>query len=159
MKKLMLAFTMVTAALLTGSPQAQASEAAGCIFHFKVKLRSTVIFQSGGGRGYLECKDVDGRESRSHVNIDVDGLGLGLGVFEFEGVSGNLGFLDARELEGQYYIADANIAVIVGGGLSLGLYNQRNGLSIDAKIKAGRGLGAAINGSRWTITLAEQQRR
>lgn len=156
MKKLMLALAIGSATLFSGAPQAQASDAAGCAFHFKVKLRSTLIFQSGGGQGYLECKDVDGRQSRSHVNIDVDGLGLGLGIFEFEGASGNIGFLDARELEGEYYIADANIAVLVGGGLSLGLYNQRNGLSLDAKIKAGRGLGVAINGSRWTITLADR---
>lgn len=155
MKKLMLALAMVSATLVSGIQQAQASDVAGCAFHFKVKIRSTLIFQSGGGRGYLECKDVDGRSSKSHVRINIDGLGLGLGVFEFDGVSGNLGFLDARELEGEYYLADANIAVGVGGGLSLGLYNQRNGLSIDAKVKAGRGLGAAINGSRWTITLVD----
>ncbi len=142
-----------TAVFFGNVPPATATDLAGCTFHFNVKIKSVLIFQSGVGDGYLSCKDIHGRESRDIVDIQIQGIGLGLGLFYFEGVSGNLGVLDAQDLEGEYYLADGNIAIGVGGGLSVGLYNRRNGLSIDAKVKGGRGIGAAINGSRWTITL------
>lgn len=154
MKNLILASVLAVSASFLGPSKSEASDLAGCYFHFNVKIKSTLIFQRGGGTGYLECADIEGRKSKSLVNISIRGLGLGLGIFEFEGVSKNLGVLDAERLEGSYYIVDANVAVGVGAGLSIGLYNQQNGLSIDAKVKAGKGLGAAINGSEWLITLA-----
>jgi hypothetical protein len=85
------------------------------------------------------------------VRIKISGFGPGIGYFKFKGISANLGFLEAHEIFGRYHVVDAHIAAGLGGGLSFGLYNQRNGLSLDLSGRAGIGFGVGLTGSNWTI--------
>jgi hypothetical protein len=122
---------------------------------FKVNIQSTLVFQSGSGTGKLTCANAAGRVvSQKPVSIAISGIGLGLGVFNYEGISGNLGWVNGDQVEGNYYVADANVAIGVGLGVSLDFYNQSNGLSFGGKIKAGNGFGVALNGSQWAVTVA-----
>ncbi|MGE4133284.1 MAG: hypothetical protein AB7F86_16695 [Bdellovibrionales bacterium] len=132
------------------------SDLGGCRMHFKVQIDSTLFWQSGRGNGKLTCSDAAGHVFRSvPVQIEISGYGFGFGRFSYEGLSGNLGVVELGQIMGTYYVADANLAVGVGLGLSLDFYNQETGLSFGGKVKAGTGIGAAINGSTWKITQAQ----
>lgn len=121
--------------------------------HFKVTIDSTLFWQNGSGVGRLTCADVSGQETSRRVSISISGLGLGFGHFEYEGVSGNLGVIDPSTVEGSYFVADANVGIGVGFGVSLDFYNQDTGLSFGGKLKAGEGYGVALNGSEWVVRL------
>jgi len=145
-------FTLALSALtfFSSMPSAQAA-LAGCHLSLRVRSTSILIVERGGGTGYLTCTDVQGHTTRSRMHITIRGLGVGLGHFKFYGVSENLGIVDIHDLEGTYSMVDANVAVLIGGGASLGFYNQDNGFSFALQGRAGTGLGAAVGGSLWTI--------
>jgi len=145
---------LLAAVVAMGSNAFAASYPGGCYMEFKVSIESTLFWQTGSGTGRVSCADVDGREAYNRpVTISIEGLGLGLGRFEYEGVSGNLGVIDPATIAGEYYVADANIGVGVGFGVSLDFYNQTTGLSFGGKLKAGEGVGIALNGSEWKVRL------
>ncbi len=134
-----------------------APDVGGCNMSFHVNIKSTFIWQSGSGTGKLTCSDATGETPYTRdVVIDIQGYGFGFGEFSYDGVSGQIGILEPEQIEGTYYVADANLALGKGLGLSLGFYNQASGLSFDGKVKAGSGIGVALNGSAWTVRLAKE---
>lgn len=127
---------------------------AGCSFQFKVKINSYLVFSEGSGTGTVTCADAAGRQTTSApVSISINSLGLGLGEFEMEGITGNLGILDPKEIVGTYAIAEANVGIGSAVGANLGFEGQNHGLSFAAALSKGKGWGARINGSTWEITL------
>lgn len=140
--------------LATSGAKAQAHSWGGCEMKFKVKIHSNLFWQNGSGMGEILCSDVHGRViGKERVKIDIHGHGFGIGVFEYEGVAGGIDFVDPRQIEGSYYVVDANLAVGVGLGAALDFYNQDNGFTFGGKILGGTGLGVAINGSEWKISI------
>lgn len=129
-----------------------AADVGGCRMTFQVRIQSTFFWQQGYGSGMLTCSDATGETPYQRaVSIEISGYGFGYGLFNYSGVSGQIGWLDPAQIEGVYYVADANVAFGKGFGLSLDFYNQTNGLSFGGKLKAGDGMGVALNGSTWTI--------
>jgi hypothetical protein len=144
-----LAFGVVQSAKAETAP-------AGCEFHFKVEIKSYVLWSEGGGSGKVICNDIEGNQlTARNVKIDINSLGLGLGEFRLEGVAGNLGILDPTEIKGTYAVAEAGVAF--GGALhaGLGFEGQNNGLSFSGLLSVGEGIGLRLNGSTWDITLAD----
>jgi hypothetical protein len=154
-KSVKMALGLASVLLLSNQAQAAASNAAGCGFKFSVAISSDIFIQTGSGSGILQCTDIDGKTTSSKLDIKIKGYGIGYGKFKFSGVSANLGAVDLQDLEGEYDLVTSNIGVGVAGSLSLGLFNQRSGLSIDAKVSGGSGAGFDLFGSVWTLTRAQ----
>lgn len=97
-----------------------ASDVGGCNMSFHVNIKSTFIWQTGSGKGKLTCSDATGETPYSRdVIIEITGYGFGFGEFSYDGVSGQIGILEPSQIEGTYYVADANLALGKGLGLSL----------------------------------------
>jgi len=125
-----------------------------CQLNFNVQINSFLVFSNGGGTGVVTCWNASGSHT-SNVNIDIEGIGLGLGTFSVQGVAGNLGIVDAEKLVGTYAVVEANVGVGGAVGASLGFEGQQNGLSFTGNVAAGQGIGVMLNGTQWTIKLAQ----
>ena len=151
----MFSLLAVVASLLLSSGAHAQTEPVGCKLAFHVKIGSFLIVSSGHGHGVITCANAEGKaESTAKVDIEIEGLGLGLGAFDLKGVSGSIGITDPRELTGTYAVAQANVGFGGAIGANLGFVGQENGLSFTSSVNAGRGIGAYLNGTAWTISLA-----
>jgi hypothetical protein len=104
----------------------------------------------------LVTGDGPGAAMTKQVSIDVAGVGLGLGAFEMHGAEVQLGINNPYDLEGQYLVANAEAAVVVGGGMSIGLRAYKEGgLSFKLGVQGGQGIGAGITATTWTFTIVD----
>jgi len=121
---------------------------------FKVQSGDLLVVSGGSGVGHISCTSVDGRVvSEADIGIETFGIGLGLGAYEFAGASGNIGILDPADIPGDYWVLDANAAVVLAAGANFGLKSQASGLSFAATVEGGIGIGAGIFGKSWRIRL------
>lgn len=153
MKKLFLSALLGSGLLIAGSVSADQPQPAGCSLQFSVHSEDIIIINTGSGTGVVTCSDTQSTRT-ARVNIQISGIGLGLGEFNVQGVAGGIGIANPEDLAGTYGVAsvDAGFGVAVGAGL--GFEGQTNGLTFTGNVQGGQGIGAALNGTTWTITPA-----
>lgn len=135
-------------------PPVPGPRAASCGMTFKVQSGDLIVVSGGSGVGHISCTSVDGRiVSEADIGIEILGLGLGLGAYEFAGAAGNLGIYDPADIPGDYWVLDANAAVVLAAGANFGLKSQASGASFAATVEGGIGIGAGIFGKSWRIRL------
>jgi hypothetical protein len=153
---------ILSALLITGlfSFGASASnvQVSGCVMKdLFVKSVNILLIKKGTGYATITCDgDGPGAAMTKQVSIDVAGVGLGLGAFEMHGAEVQLGINNPYDLEGQYLVANAEAAVVVGGGMSIGLRAYKEGgLSFKLGVQGGQGIGAGITATTWTFTIVD----
>ena len=133
-------------------------QVSGCVMKdLYVKSVNILLIKKGTGYATLTCDgDGPGVAMTKQVSIDVAGVGVGLGTFEFHGAEVQLGINNPYDLEGQYFVVNGDAAVVVGGGLNLGLRAyEEGGLSFKLGIQGGEGIGVGIAATTWTFTIVD----
>ncbi|MEO0336053.1 MAG: hypothetical protein AAF202_06655 [Pseudomonadota bacterium] len=149
---------LLVAGLFSSGASASNIQLSGCVMKdLYVKSVNLLLIKKGSGEATLTCNgDGPGAAMTKTVSIDVAGVGLGLGTFEFHGAEVQLGINNPYDLEGQYFVVNADAAVAVGGGLNLGLRGyEEGGLSFKLGIQGGQGIGAGIAATTWTFSIVD----
>ncbi len=109
------------------------------------------------GPGSIDCVDASGNIANVPVTVTFGGAPVSLrfaaGMFEMTGIATGIGVAgNPASLLGDYFVVDANAAVVGGAGATVGFHGATNAATLNVGIKAIKGVGFSIGLSRMTLS-------
>jgi hypothetical protein len=120
-------------------------------------LQFVVGYFELNGTGHIRCADIAGNTEIIPVAVSMGGnpiaLRIAAGRFKMAGLATGIGIATEPEsLLGDYYVANGQVAIGVGGGASLGMFARQNrAITLNVGLRLLRGTGLQIGLDKFSI--------
>lgn len=169
MKKL---FAVLALSLLTVAANAEVQSPAWvCTMNFNgraVGARLIIGMYKFNGRGTLRCANPTGQTEQIPVLVSMNAkpisLGASLGYMDLYGQTAEAALVGSKSrgasaLLGDYYVAQAQAAIIGGAGVITAVHAQNSALSLKIALQLTKGFGVNLGFNRMRISLDHSRSR